>query len=137
MFLNYQQAASFLEDVYHVAIPLDVMARLVEKKLKWKNIDRTVNIRPATDRSKRSVYVRFKSVLSEKAWLNEKKGEAIEAVMFSPFIPLVKDIVFLFLPTLLLVVFWCTVGPGKWIPYLNKVMILRSSGLLFMCWQRR
>ena len=36
MFLNYQQAASFLEDVYHVAIPLDVMARLVEKKLKWK-----------------------------------------------------------------------------------------------------
>ena len=105
MFLNYQQAASFLEDVYHVAIPLDVMARLVEKKLKWKNIDRTVNIRPATDRSKRSVYVRFKSVLSEKAWLNEKKGEAIEAVMFSPFIPLVKDIVFLFLPTLLLVVF--------------------------------
>lgn len=29
MFLNYQQAASFLEDVYHVAIPLDVMARLV------------------------------------------------------------------------------------------------------------
>lgn len=26
MFLNYQQAASFLEDVYHVAIPLDVMA---------------------------------------------------------------------------------------------------------------
>lgn len=102
-----------------------------------ENIDRTVNIRPATDRSKRSVYVRFKSVLSEKAWLNEKKGEAIEAVMFSPFIPLVKDIVFLFLPTLLLVVFWCTVGPGKWIPYLNKVMILRSSGLLFMCWQRR
>ena len=37
--------------------------------------------------------------------MNEKKGEAIEAVMFSPFIPLVKDIVFLFLPTLLLVVF--------------------------------
>lgn len=36
MFLNYQQAASFLEDVYHVTIPLDVMARLVEKKLKWK-----------------------------------------------------------------------------------------------------
>lgn len=31
MFLNYQQAASFLEDVYHVAIPLDVMARLVEE----------------------------------------------------------------------------------------------------------
>ena len=75
-----------------------MMARLVEKKLKWKNIDRTVNIRPATDRSKRSVYVRFKSVLSEKAWLNEKKGEAIEAVMFSPFIPLVKDIVF-FVPS--------------------------------------
>ena len=58
MFLNYQQAASFLEDVYHVAIPLDVMARLVEKKLKWKNIDRTVNIRPArrTEASVRYMY---------------------------------------------------------------------------------
>ena len=89
------------------------MARLVEKKLKWKNIDRTVNIRPATDRSKRSVYVRFKSVLSEKAWLNEKKGEAIEAVMFSPFIPLVKDIVFLFLLRFSWLFFWCTVGPGR------------------------
>ncbi len=32
MFLNYQQAASFLEDVYHVAIPLDVMARLVREE---------------------------------------------------------------------------------------------------------
>lgn len=104
-FLGYQQVASFLEDEYHVAIPLNEMARLVEKKLKWKNIDRTVDIRPASDRNKRSAYVRFKSVLSEKAWLNEKKGEAIEAVMFSPFMPLVKDILFLFLPTLLLVAF--------------------------------
>ena len=70
------------------------MARLVEKKLKWKNIDRTVNIRPATDRNKRSVYVRFKSVLSEKAWLNEKKGEAIERChVFSFLYRLSKDIV--------------------------------------------
>ena len=105
IFLEYQQAASFLEDVYHVTIPLDEMARLVEKKLKWKNIDRTVNIRPASDRSKRSAYVRFKSVLSDTAWLNEKKGEKIEAAIFSPFMPIVKDILFLFMPTLILIAF--------------------------------
>lgn len=105
VFLNYQQAASFLEEEYHVTIPLDEMARLVEKKLKWKNIDRTVLVRPASDRNQQSAYIRFKTVLSRKAWLNEKKGEAIEAVMFSPFMALAKDTLFLFLPTLLLVVF--------------------------------
>ncbi|WP_418698932.1 sensor histidine kinase [Bacteroides sp.] len=105
IFLEYQQAASFLEDVYHVTIPLDEMARLVEKKLKWRNIDRTVYIQPASDRSKRSAYVRFKSVLSETAWLNEKKGEKIEAAIFSPFMPIIKDVLFLFIPTLLLIVF--------------------------------
>lgn len=104
-FLSYQQAAGFLQDVYHVTIPLDEMARLVEKKLKWRNIDRTVDIRPAKDRTNRSAYARFKSVLSEKAWINQEKGEAIEAWMFSLFMPLVKDVLFLFLPTLLLVAF--------------------------------
>lgn len=104
-FLNYQQAASFLEEEYHVNIPLDEMERLVEKKLKWKNIDKTVSIRPASDGNQRSAYVRFKTVLSDKAWLNEKKGKAIEAVMFSPFMAFAKDTLFLFLPTLLLIVF--------------------------------
>lgn len=105
VFLGYQQVASFLESEYHVTIPLDEMAKLVEKKLKWKNINRTVHIRPASGRDEHSAYVGFKSVLSEKAWLNEKKGEAIEASMVSPFIPLIKDILFLFLPTLLLIAF--------------------------------
>lgn len=105
IFLEYQQAASFLEDVYHVTVPLDEMARLIEKKLKWRNIDRTVYIQPASDRSKRSAYVRFKSVLSETAWLNEKKGEKIEAAIFSPFVPIIKDVLFLFVPTLLLIAF--------------------------------
>lgn len=105
IFLEYQQAASFLEDVYHVTIPLDEMARLVEKKLKWKNIDRTVWIDPVEDHSQYSPYRRFKTVISEQAWLNEKKGEAIEATIISPFMPLVKDILYLFLPTLLLIAF--------------------------------
>lgn len=104
-FLGYQQAAAFLEDVYHVTIPLDEMARLVEKKLKWKNIDRTVWIDPVEDHSQYSPYRRFKTVMSEQAWLNEKKGEAIEATIISPFMPLVKDILYLFLPTLLLIAF--------------------------------
>lgn len=105
IFLEYQQAASFLEDIYHVTIPLDEMARLVEKKLKWKNIDRTVWIDPVEDHSQYSPYRRFKTVISEQAWLNEKKGEAIEATIISPFMPLVKDILYLFLPTLLLIAF--------------------------------
>ena len=105
VFLEYQQAASFLEDIYHVTIPLDEMARLVEKKLKWKNIDRTVWIDPVEDHSQYSPYRRFKTVISEQAWLNEKKGEAIEATIISPFMPLVKDILYLFLPTLLLIAF--------------------------------
>lgn len=105
VFLEYQQAASFLEDVYHVTIPLDEMARLVEKKLKWKNIDRTVWIDAVEDPSEYSSYKRFKTVTSEPAWLNEKKGVEIEATIISPFMPLVKDILFLFLPTLLLVAF--------------------------------
>lgn len=105
IFLEYQQAASFLEDIYHVTIPLDEMARLVEKKLKWKNIDRTVWIDSIEDHSQYSPYRRFKTVISEQAWLNEKKGEAIEATIISPFMPLVKDILYLFLPTLLLIAF--------------------------------
>lgn len=104
-FLSYQQAASFLEDVYHVTIPLDEMAKLVEKKLKWKNIDRTVWIDLVEDHSLYSPYRRFKTVVSEPAWLNEQKGEAIEAAIISPFMPLVKDILYLFLPTILLVAF--------------------------------
>lgn len=36
VFLGYQQVASFLEDVYHVEIPLDEMEKVLEKKLKWK-----------------------------------------------------------------------------------------------------
>lgn len=105
VFLSYQQAASFLEDEYHITIPLDKMERLVEKKLKWKNIDRTVWIDAVEDHSQYSPYRRFKTVMSESAWLNEKKGKAIEAVIISPFLPLVKDILFLFIPTLLLVIF--------------------------------
>lgn len=103
VFLSYQQAASFLEDEYHVTVSLDKMERLVEKKLKWKNIDRTVWIDAAEDHSKYSPYRRFKTVMSEPAWLNEKKGKAIEAAIISPFLPLVKDIYLLFLPTLLLI----------------------------------
>lgn len=104
-FLGYQQAASFLEEVYDVTIPLDEMARVVEKKLKWRNIDRTVWIDWVEDSSQYSSYRRFKTVMSEPAWLNEKKGIAIEATIISPFMPLVKDVLFLFLPTLLLVAF--------------------------------
>lgn len=105
VFLGYQQAASFLQDVYQVTIPLDEMERTLEKKLKWKNIDRTVWIDAAEDHSQYSAYRRFKTVVSDTAWLNEKKGEAIEAAIIAPFLPLVKDIFFLFLPTLLLTAF--------------------------------
>lgn len=105
VFLGYQQAASFLQDVYQVTIPLDEMERVLEKKLKWKNIDRTVWIDAAEDHSQYSPYRRFKTVVSDTAWLNEKKGEAIEAAIIAPFLPLVKDIFFLFLPTLLLTAF--------------------------------
>lgn len=105
VFLSYQQAASFLEDEYHITIPLDKMERLAEKKLKWRNIDRTVWIDAVEDHSLYSPYRRFKTVMSESVWLNEKKGKAIEATIISPFLPLVKDILFLFIPTLLLVIF--------------------------------
>ena len=105
VFLGYQQVASFLEDVYHVEIPLDEMEKVLEKKLKWKNIDRTVWIDSVEDHSKYSAYRRFKTVISEQAWLNESKGKAIEATIISPFLPLVKDVFFLFLPTLLLTAF--------------------------------
>lgn len=105
VFLGYQQAASFLQDVYQVTIPLDEMERTLEKKLKWKNIDRTVWIDAAEDHSQYSAYRRFKTVVSDTAWLNEKKGEAIEAAIIAPFLPLVKDVFFLFLPTLLLTAF--------------------------------
>ena len=105
VFLGYQQAASFLQDVYQMTIPLDEMERTLEKKLKWKNIDRTVWIDAAEDHSQYSAYRRFKTVVSDTAWLNEKKGEAIEAAIIAPFLPLVKDIFFLFLPTLLLTAF--------------------------------
>lgn len=105
VFLGYQQAASFLQDVYKVTIPLDEMERVLEKKLKWKNIDRTVWIDAAEDHSEYSPYRRFKTVISDVAWVNEKKGEAIEAAIIAPFLPLVKDIFFLFLPTLLLTSF--------------------------------
>lgn len=105
VFLEYQQAASFLQDVYQVTIPLDEMERTLEKKLKWKNIDRTVRIDAAEDHSQYSAYRLFKTVISDTAWLNEKKGEAIEAAIITPFLPLVKDIFFLFLPTLLLTAF--------------------------------
>ena len=44
-------------------------------------------------------------MVSDTAWLNEKKGEAIEAAIIAPFLPLVKDVFFLFLPTLLLTAF--------------------------------
>lgn len=92
VFLGYQQVASFLEDVYHVEIPLDEMEKVLEKKLKWKNIDRTVWIDSVEDHSKYSAYRRFKTVISEQAWLNESKGKAIEATIISPFLPLVKDV---------------------------------------------
>lgn len=105
VFLGYQQVASFLEDAYHVEIPLDEMEKVLEKKLKWKNIDRTVWIDSVEDHSKYSAYRRFKTVISEQAWLNEGKGKAIEAAIISPFLPLVKDVFFLFLPTLLLTAF--------------------------------
>lgn len=105
VFLGYQQAASFLQDVYQVTIPLDEMERTLEKKLKWKNIDRTVWIDAAEDHSQYSAYKLFKTVISDTAWLNEKKGEAIEAAIITPFLPLIKDIFFLFLPTLLLTAF--------------------------------
>lgn len=81
VFLGYQQVASFLEDVYHVEIPLDEMEKVLEKKLKWKNIDRTVWIDSVEDHSKYSAYRRFKTVISEQAWLNESKGKAIEATI--------------------------------------------------------
>ena len=105
VFLGYQQVASFLEDVYHVEIPLDEMEKVLEKKLKWKNIDRTVWIDSVEDHSKYSAYRRFKTVISEQAWLPARKGKAIEATIISPFLPLVKDVFFLFLPTLLLTAF--------------------------------
>lgn len=60
VFLGYQQAASFLQDVYQVTIPLDEMERTLEKKLKWKNIDRTVWIDAAEDHSQYSAYRRFR-----------------------------------------------------------------------------
>lgn len=104
-FLAYQQAASLLQDGYGVTVPLEEMERVLEKKLKWSHIDRKVWIDSVKDRSNYSLYKRFKSVVSEPAWLYESKGEAIEAVIISPFLPLAKDILFLFLPTLLLTVF--------------------------------
>ena len=81
VFLGYQQVASFLEDAYHVEIPLDEMEKVLEKKLKWKNIDRTVWIDSVEDHSKYSAYRRFKTVISEQAWLNEGKDKAIEATI--------------------------------------------------------
>lgn len=84
-FLSYQQAAAFMQDIYQVTIPLDEMEKILEKKLKWKNIDRTVWIDAAEDHSQYSAYRRFKTVVSDTAWLNEKKGEAIEAAIIAPF----------------------------------------------------
>lgn len=123
VFREYQQAASFLQEVYHVSIPLDEMADVLQKKLKRKNIDRRVWIDAAEDHSLYSPYRRFKTVTSDTAWLNENRGEAIEATIISPFMPLVKEVFFLFLPTLLLTAFLIF----SWAQQMKYIFIRRHS----------
>lgn len=123
IFLGYQQSAAFLQEVYHVEIPLDEMAEVLKKKLKWRNIHRRVWIDPAEDHSQYSPYRRFKTVISDTAWLNEEKGEAIEATIISPFLPLVKDVFFLFLPTLLLTAFLIY----SWMQQMKYIFARRQS----------
>lgn len=102
-FLEYQQAASFLEDEFQRTIPLSEMAEVLRKKLKWKHIDTEVLIRPVTNQQS-PLWERISKVTSEKAWLNESKGKAIEAVIVPPSISFIKHILYLFLPTLALVI---------------------------------
>lgn len=123
VFLEYQQAASLLQDVYNVSIPLDEMGEVLKKKLKRKNIDRRVWIEKAEDHSRYSPYRRFKTVISDTAWLNEEKGEAIEATIISPFLPLVKAVFLLFLPTLLLTAFLVY----SWAQQMKYIFIRRRS----------
>lgn len=123
IFMEYQQAAALLQDVYQMTIPLDEMERVLEKKLKRRNIDRTVWINAAEDHSGYSGYRRFKTVVSDTAWLHQEKGEAIEATIISPFLPLVKDIFFLFLPTLLLTFFLVC----SWAQQMKYIFIRRRS----------
>lgn len=123
VFREYQQAAAFLQEVYHVSIPLDEMADVLQKKLKRKNIDRRVWIDAAEDHSQYSSYMRFKTVTSDTAWLNENRGEAIEATIISPFLPLVKEVFFLFLPTLLLTAFLIF----SWAQQMKYIFIRRHS----------
>lgn len=123
VFREYQQAASFLQEVYDVNIPLDEMAEVLKKKLKRKNIDRRVWIDAAEDHSLYSPYRRFKTVISDTAWLNESRGEAIEATIISPFMPLMKDVFFLFLPTLLLTAFLVY----SWAQQMKYIFVRRQS----------
>ena len=103
VFMGYQQSATFLKDEYQKDIPLSEMTSVLKKKLKWEHIDTEVIIRPVTD-SQKTFWECISKITSEKVWLHEPSGKAIEAVIVPPSILLIKDILYLFLLTLILVI---------------------------------